>query len=503
MHRVTSLLTVSALALGTSLGALPARADVSPDEVWDNVQEMVARMGMTLVAASEDLSGDTLRLTGVNQIIEIGPNRSISEIDEIRLIEQRNGSVRIEISPDINVRTKTQLDEETMMENVALVRLDGFEMIASGDPDDITYKMTATKITSESSIEATDETPMTQKIISVLTGLSATARSEMDDEIMGLDATGTADTYEMQANTRSDEAASAMVITAQSQGVTLSSQGSLPPAGDEGSFAALLSGTGGFSGGYAMGPSQISMQMTEGDKDFAIDLAANASRLDVALAEGVVRYGLSADQSTFAVQTKAFPPVQGGIAGTELAFTMPLAKSDEAKDLGLRLVLDDLTFGDTLWGMFDPAGQLPRDPADLVVDITGKGALFFDLFDPSSLASAEGSGDAPGYVESAQLNQFSLSLLGAAVDAAGGVVFGQTDDGQMLPPAGTFDVQAKGVQTLIETLQTIGLVPPQMGMGALLMLGTYALPGDEPDSFTSTIVLTDDGHITANGQPVK
>ena len=60
-----------------------------------------------------------------------------------------------------------------------------------------------------------------------------------------------------------------------------------------------------------------------------------------------------------------------------------------------------------------------------------------------------------------------------------------------------------GGNTLLDTLVGMGLLPEEQAMGARLMSGLFARPGDGPDTLVSTIEMKEDGSILANGQRIK
>ncbi|WP_405117314.1 hypothetical protein [Phaeobacter sp. BS23] len=49
----------------------------------------------------------------------------------------------------------------------------------------------------------------------------------------------------------------------------------------------------------------------------------------------------------------------------------------------------------------------------------------------------------------------------------------------------------------------MGLVSDSDAMGARMMMGMLAVPGDGEDTLTSKIEVTEDGQIKANGQRIK
>jgi hypothetical protein len=55
----------------------------------------------------------------------------------------------------------------------------------------------------------------------------------------------------------------------------------------------------------------------------------------------------------------------------------------------------------------------------------------------------------------------------------------------------------------MDTLVNMGLLPQEQAMGARMMMGLFARPGDGPDTLTSTIEVKEDGSVLANGQRIQ
>lgn len=77
-----------------------------------------------------------------------------------------------------------------------------------------------------------------------------------------------------------------------------------------------------------------------------------------------------------------------------------------------------------------------------------------------------------------------------------------TFDG-MPAPSGEANLTLAGANTLLDKLIGMGLVSDSDAMGARMMMGMLAVPGDGEDTLTSKIEVTEDGQIKANGQRIK
>ena len=70
-------------------------------------------------------------------------------------------------------------------------------------------------------------------------------------------------------------------------------------------------------------------------------------------------------------------------------------------------------------------------------------------------------------------------------------------------PAGVMNMMLTGGNGLLDTLVAMGLVPEEQAMGARMMMGLFARPGDGEDTLVSTIEVNEDGSVLANGQRIK
>jgi hypothetical protein len=154
--------------------------------------------------------------------------------------------------------------------------------------------------------------------------------------------------------------------------------------------------------------------------------------------------------------------------------------------------------------MFDPTGQLPRDPATVAFDLAGKVKVLANIFDPKTM---ESMGDAaPGELHALDINGLTVRAAGAELTGKGAFTFDNSDlqsfDG-MPRPEGVLNLMLTGGNALLDTLVAMGFVPEDQANGTRMMMGMFAVPGDTPDTLTSTIEVNAEGHVMANGQRLK
>ena len=191
-------------------------------------------------------------------------------------------------------------------------------------------------------------------------------------------------------------------------------------------------------------------------------------------------------------------PIDLNMENMVFGLMIPVQKSDEEQDFGLKLALEGFTMSDVLWGMFDPQAQLPRDPATVAVDLEGKATLLVNFMDPQEAAAMETSGEAPGELNALDINDITVEAAGAALNGSGAFTFDNTDtttfDG-MPKPTGSVDLTLVGGNGLIDKLVAMGLLPEEQAMGARMMMGLFAVPGDGPDSLKSKLEINEEGHV--------
>ena len=109
--------------------------------------------------------------------------------------------------------------------------------------------------------------------------------------------------------------------------------------------------------------------------------------------------------------------------------------------------------------------------------------------------------EAPGTLEEVKVNALQLTLAGAELTGDGEFVF---DNSIGIPmPSGIANFMLVGGNGLLDKLVGMGFVPDEQAMGARMMMGLFARPGDGPDTLVSTIEVNEDGSVLANGQRIK
>ncbi|MBO6882594.1 MAG: DUF2125 domain-containing protein, partial [Marivita sp.] len=170
------------------------------------------------------------------------------------------------------------------------------------------------------------------------------------------------------------------------------------------------------------------------------------------------------------------------------------------------LTLGGFQMSALLWNIFDPGAALPRDPATIALDLTGKVTPFINLFDPEQMAALDATGEVPGELNALTLNNLTVEAAGAKLGGSGSFTFDNDDlqtFGGFPRPNGEVNLTLDGANALIDKLIAMGLLTSDDAMGARMMMSMFAVPGSGPDSLKSTLTINDQGHVLANGMRIQ
>lgn len=504
MTRTFAYCSSAIISLG--LSASVAWADVTADEIWSNWKDMVTSYGMTLSAGSEDRAGGTLTVSGLNMSLT-GPEGQMfnSMIDEVVFAERGDGTVEITVSPTYSVAFEVTGDDGENVSGKASISQSGLTMIASRDGDTTSYNYLAASLRVGMDELTVDGEAMPFALEMTMAGIKGTSNltEGVPRRVSGdLDA----EALDVTIDVSDPEGSGRFQMTAAMTGIESRSDGTIASLAAFDDLAALLKSGFSTESEFSHSGAEYSVRFSEDAETFNLDSSSQGGGLHIALGEQGMSYGTRSEGIEIAASGSEIPFPQVEVAMGEYAgeVTLPLLKSDEPQDFGFLFKLVDLQVSDMIWGMFDPAGMLPHDPATLIVDIDGKANWLIEITDPEV---AEAAGDEiPAALHSLDVTELKLAAVGAEVTGEGGFTFNnddlQTFDG--LPaPSGAIDVKMVGINGLLDRLTQMGLLPEEQAMGARMMLGLFARPGPGEDTLTSRIEITEDGQVVANGQRLR
>ncbi|MGX0878208.1 hypothetical protein ACSSV4_002905 [Roseovarius sp. MBR-154] len=500
-------LAASALLLGFSGTA--ALADLTADQVWQDWTTYLEEFGYR-VTADESRSGDTLTIRdlAMEMTLPDGDGAVSMRMGQVAFVENADGTVSVNLPESLPIAIAATDDEAQQVTAAMQVTHQGLDMVVSGSPDAMRYSYEAEALTMAlTDLQAGDETPeirAAQIRLEDLSGSSSTAQGERSRAVQQNMSAGPV-TYELDFTDPVE--GGTLVFSGSLAQATFAGSGAIPESFDAEDMAAALRD--GFQFDSRM-EYQTGNTVYRFENDGDVLEGANSSdsgTLTTSIGPDGLRYGGAGEGVTMAISATDMPfPINLSMARMGFDMAVPVIESETMQDYALGLELIDFTVPDQLWSMFDPGGQLPRDPATLRIDLSGKGRLFFDLLDPEQVEKLEDSETAPGEVESLTLHDLTLDVAGATLTGEGAFTFDATDTesfGGAPAPEGALDLRLVGGNGLLDKLIAMGLVPQDQATGVRMMMGLFARPGPGEDELVSKIEVTEDGQVLANGQRLK
>lgn len=477
------------------LCAAPAFADLTAPQVWADWQQVYAALGSTVTATSETYADGTLTLSGITSAFTMGAIETTSTYSGLTLIEQSDGSLRIEIPAQLDITSTTVMlgTEETQS---LLLETTGWDGVIREDGAARTYTLSADELAyvfADLSGTADTEEAVSGRL--TLSGMATDYTNLRDGDTLVMDQTLTADSAVITA--AGPEGGFEMTYTLDQVASVFAGSIDLDTVlanPNLSSMGLLVSGKATHSG------STLAVTAPSDSGPVRVTGTSEGGRIGIDISEDALGYTLSSTDAEMAVLLSAFPvPLNLSMSELSTGFALPLGVSDEPKPYALSLAWRDIAIDDALWGLFDPTGQLPRDPATILLDVSGTALMKADIFsgDPAALAAVGGP---PGELRTMDLTQLNLSLAGAQLLGNGALEF--PTPGLIPQPVGMISLSLDGGLALIDKLVALGFVPPEQAAFAKGMAGVVARSVGE-DRLESEIEFTPGGGISANGLPLR
>ncbi len=499
----------SSAALVYVMASNMAMAELSAQDVWSDWRAYMTGAGYE-VSASEQVSGGTLVVSDLSLVMTSGsPANTVTiSADKIEFRENGDGSVSIVLPANMPfsvVGTNPKGDKYDARIDYTQI---GQKMLVSGDPDDMSYTYTATSLgiaLASVSVGGTEiSSEMAHATVTLSNVVSKTHMLISDLRSYSQEMTSDSLAYDFGFAEPGSENSGAMKGTLSDFGFTGSV--SMPKEMDVSDVRAMLTAGFGFDGGFTYSGGTTETSINDKGSQFSSTSSSQGGRLSAAMNAKSISYGFSQKATAISVTTNQLPfPIALNMAEAGFDLTMPVAKSDQPQDFSLGFTLADFTMSDMIWGIFDPAAVLPHDPATIAINLTGKATVLHDILDPA-VAGEMANSDAPGQLNALTINDLRVSLVGADLSGRGDFTFNNDDMqsfGGMPAPVGSVDLTLRGANGLLDKLIQMGFVTDQDAMGARMMMGMLAVPGDGEDTLKSSIEINDKGEVRANGQRIK
>jgi hypothetical protein len=483
-----------------------AIADVTASEVWENWQAMSTAAGQELTVGGTAQTGDTLEVTDVVLTFkdQLGGSFSTS-FDKLTFKDNGDGTVAVTMPDTYPFEMGFPSGSEGPSAIKLRVSQPGMLITAGGSATETSYDFNAPTATITLD-EIKDETGQAvdlkgDVVISDFTSKYLVVR---DGDKTSMDTSFTAKSMDLNLAGKERDGSgegSAVISFADVSGTT---KGKFLSAETMANLAAALNGGFTIDTDFKFGAMKIGVDGLDQGKPIKISVDATGGGFGLSMDKERMTYGGSMLGARYLMSTPdiPFPQIEATFGETGLNIELPISKADKPQDFVYQTRLVDFTVSEDIWGLFDPAGSLSREPATFILDAKGSGFWYQDILDPAvNLATIE----VPGELHTLDLTQFLLKAAGAELSAKGGLTFDNTDlatFGGMPRPDGLINVNIKGVNQLIDNVIALGFITEDDATGFRFALAAFARPGAGPDELTSDIEFKDGG-LFANGQRLQ
>ena len=509
MHKAAPAAAITFLMTGTA-----AYADVTASDVWSDWTSYMAGFGYQ-VSGEESQSGDTLTVTDVTMSMEVedGDDSTVAmqtKLGTFELIENSDGSVSM-ILPEVMPITMAFTDETDTSATIQMeYRTSGLDMTVSGDPGAMTYDYKADAMTfALVDVEAPDEDVDIGTMEMTVSDVTGRADVTTEGELRSTQGTMSSGPMTYTVDFTNPGSGERLQTTGTYTNFSYTGAATTPVGmGDSMDMPNMLAAGFDMNGQFEHGGGSTEFSFTEADQAVSGTTQTARGSLDIAMSDKGLSYSGSANDIKVAISGDQIPfPVEMNMKNSGFGLTMPVSSSEEPQDFAFSMLFGDFTISEQIWAMFDPAGQLPRDPATLSIDLAGKAKMLVDMMDPEAMEEVDSGDQTFGELNALTINDITVRAAGAELTGEGDFIFDNSDltsfDG-MPAPEGEVDLKLVGGNGLLDKLVSMGLLPEDQAMGARMMMGLFAVPSeDEEDTLTSTIVVNEEGHVLANGQRLK
>ena len=508
------MLRTATLAAPLALCAIPAFAQITATDVWDQGVALQAAAGGTMTVTAPDGGAGTYTDIAMDWSLPMGLGSFGIALSEMSLTENGDGTVAIAYPPTLRMRAYGDIAGEAAFSLEIDLVTDDDVTTASGTPGDITYASRSgpTTMTFVSlSVDGGDtdidgDTDMSGDV--TIDGADSTIQVDTTGDlvtVVGTSSTGTmlSDfTFEAGAGYRSTDE-SEYGPSAVTFDIALPAGGSDPmnlaPALRDG--LRLVSETvSGPTTSLATGTSPWSDAET---REYTSSAGGTTS---LTIDETGIDVSLDIAEIVFEVDDPFMGRIGADATAARMRFAMPLLASTDAQDAALSFDIDALRLGPAIWAQLDPDKQLARDPLDMDLDATVGLVLDIDLPDVAAVGAAMDRPTPPGSVTRIDVASAGLAALGASATGMAGFAFSDMDIDPVLGfpvPSGSASFTLTGVNALLDRLVDAGIIAPEEIFGARLALGMVTQATDEDDVLTGTIDIDAAGTITANGIRIR
>ena len=508
----------SLFAVLLSSVALPAAAEVSPEEVWSSYQSLLNAIGLD-VAAVERREDTTLVLSdiAISAALPQGIGTLTFDFGPIRLTDQGDGSVAVVYPEQTSLTAVLDLPgtefEQFHGEAEMSVAMQGSDIVVTGTPEDMVFRgsydnasveLSRLELTGDEAILAIFDADAVQFDMTI-EGSQAASRVRQEADLIIVEsqsevgatrydfAIDMPDLNTVQTNSGGTEtSASSAALALPRGGIDWLDVATAIRTGL--SLEVQTVTTGNTSTAVTDIPSEVRSEQSS---------STDTTRVNFALNEGGLKLsaGTEGTVGSFSLPDLLPMTVDVSLRAAEFDLAAPLLSTGTAQTARYAIAVDGLEIGDEVYRLADPAGLLPREPISMDLDVSAEVRLLADLVDFLTIGEMIDSGQTPVEVDSVSLNAGDLSAVGAALTSSGRFTldFDDMDSFDGFPrPVGQARARLTGLNAVLDTLIEIGLVTTQDARNARLGLSMFTEAAGD-DTVESSVEVTEDGQVMVNG----
>lgn len=485
----------------------PAVADVTAKQVWQDFKATYADMGIAMTA-TEEASARGLSVRDMVMRMQLPEDEGTVEITVpgLSLTNVGDGTVELGLPDVMPITVLVNPEDEESVEITLEHAQTGFSTIVSGNPGEtMNYAYSAAETSLRLNSVLVDGEPKDVGTAMVSLNNIAGVSEIVTGAMRAYTSDVTVGSLSYDIDVVDPESEDGFVrFEGQLNDLSSEGEGRIPETVDyrEDMAGAMRAGFG-MAGTltYESGSSEFSTN-ADGVQSKGMTQSGGGT-LEFGMSKDGLRYGVGARDMSVNMTSSEMPfPVAMSLAEMDLGLTVPVSRSDERQDFGLKLTLRELAVPEQMWAMVDPGGQLPHDPATVRVDLGGSVTIEQDMMNAEKMESLD---QPPGKLHNATLNALEVSVAGVELTGDGAFTFDNSDletfDG-VPRPEGQVSLRLEGAHALLDKLTAMGLMAEEQVTGMRMMLGLFSTPAGE-DVLTSDIKVTPDGKVLANGERIR
>lgn len=474
---------------------------VTPEEVWAKWQDLSANYGQTMTAGSEARDGDALVVTDMTLASTQDGASMTMTVPQVRFADIGDGKVEVTLSDsyDVVLTPETGKPDEKV---VLTISHPGFKTVASGEAEESRYDFTAPEIAvAIKEVTAGTDTGRadgTLKVSNAVGNYIITGDS--------LSSSVTADAVALNLAVEEKQGAAEPGTVKLDMTVTdIAGQSNTTLAGLMDDMAKAVAEGFASDGNLSFGTSTFTSDVTDPTGTLVLNGGGDSGSFSFNMDKGGVGYASAVKNMTVSASGSQIPFPELKISYAEGAFEllMPIVQSAEPGDFRFVTKLVDLVLPEDIWAIIDPTAQLPRDPATIILDTSGKARLTMDILNSDPAITTE---TVPGELNALSLNQLLLKFAGAEISGSGDLTFDNSDVetyGGIPAPEGTVSFKGVGINGFLDKLTAMGLVPEEDLMGVRMMMGMFVkIEEGQEDTMTSVLEFKDK-HFSVNGMQLQ